>query len=70
MWPFSRRKKKDQEEPKESAITNRPTNGRRRAIKRLIVGFIIGGAITSIVGKGLIKKKKSEHLGVDEDKLE
>lgn len=52
MWPFSRKK------PEES----KP----RKIMRRMVVGFIIGGAISSIVGKTLLKEKRREHLGEDE----
>jgi hypothetical protein len=42
----------------------------RKAIRRVIVGFIIGGAISSIVGKKLLKDKRKEHLGEDDDRSE
>jgi Na+/glutamate symporter len=32
----------------------------RKAMKKLIVGFIIGGAITSIVGNKLMQRSKNE----------
>ena len=37
----------------------------RRAIRRVIVGFIIGGAISSIVGKTLLHERRKAHLGED-----
>ncbi len=37
-------------------------------MRRVIVGFIIGGAISSIVGHSLLKERRKEHLG--EDKAE
>ena len=52
MWPFTRKK------PKQSKA--------RKIMRRMIVGFIIGGAISSIVGKALLKEKRREHLGEDE----
>ncbi len=52
MWPFS--KKHTEEKPK-----------RHRTLRRVIVGFIIGGAITSIIGKSIIKERRKEHLGED-----
>lgn len=51
MWPFSRKKK---EEPK-----------RRRTMRRVLVGFIIGGAITSIVGQKVLRERRKHHLGED-----
>ncbi|MEQ1849926.1 MAG: hypothetical protein ABL890_05060 [Candidatus Peribacteraceae bacterium] len=36
---------------------------RRRVVRKLIVGFIIGGAITSIIGKSVIRERRREHLG-------
>lgn len=51
MWPF---KKKEEEKPK-----------RNRAVRRVIIGFIIGGAVSSIVGNALLKEKRREHLGED-----
>ncbi len=49
MWiPFFRRRKKD--EPKKG-----------RAVKRLVAGLIIGGAIGSIVGKHLVDQKHKEN---------
>lgn len=41
----------------------------RKIIRRVIVGFIIGGAISSIVGKTLLKEKRRQHLG-DDDRSE
>lgn len=35
-------------------------------MRRMVVGFIIGGAISSIVGKTLLKEKRREHMGEDE----
>lgn len=52
MWPFS--KKDPDGKPK-----------RRRVLKRVIVGFIIGGAISSIIGKSILKERRKEHLGED-----
>jgi hypothetical protein len=54
MWPF----KKKEEPPVRSGKTS-------RVVKRIIVGFLIGGAISSIVGKKLIREKRREHLGED-----
>ncbi len=51
MWPFSKRKK--EEKPKS------------KIVRRLIVGFIIGGAISSIVGKKVLKDRRRMHLGED-----
>lgn len=51
MWPFSKKKK---EEPK-----------RRKTMRRVLVGFIIGGAITSIVGKKVLHERRKYHLGED-----
>ena len=34
-------------------------------MRRMIAGFIIGGAISSIVGKTLLKERRREHLGED-----
>ena len=53
MWPF--RKK----EPKQSKT--------RKIMRRMVVGFIIGGAISSIVGKTLLKEKRQEHVGEDDE---
>lgn len=52
MWPFRRKP------PQQSGKG-------RRIVKRLIVGFIIGGAISSIVGKKLLHEKRREQLGED-----
>ncbi len=52
MWFFGKKKEKI-------------LNG-RKIIRRLIVGFIIGGAISSIVGKTLLKEKRRQHLGDDD----
>ncbi len=53
MWPFSKKK---------------PELGKpRKMMRRMIVGFIIGGAISSIVGKTLLKEKRREHLGEEDD---
>ena len=52
MWPFS----------KKLPIENKP----RKIMRRMVVGFIIGGAISSIVGNTLLKEKRREHLGEDE----
>lgn len=52
MWPFSKKKAKE----------SKP----RKIMRRMVVGFIIGGAISSIVGNTLLKEKKREHLGEDE----
>ncbi|MBP7113888.1 MAG: hypothetical protein KBA40_00370 [Candidatus Peribacteraceae bacterium] len=50
MWPFRKRIK----EPKKN-----------RAVRRVVVGFIIGGAISSIVGKHVLKERRRQHLGED-----
>ena len=52
MWPF----------PKKKPEVSKP----RKIIRRMVVGFIIGGAISSIVGKTLLHEKRKEHLGEDE----
>ena len=52
MWPFSKK----------------GGDGKlkgRRALRRVIVGFIIGGAISSIIGKSIMKERRKEHLGED-----
>gem|GEM_PF-953543 len=54
MWFFRRRN---------DETGNR--SSRRRVIKRIIVGFIIGSAISSIVGNKLLKEKRKQHLGED-----
>ncbi len=36
-------------------------------MRRMVVGFIIGGAISSIVGKTLLKEKRQEHVGEDDE---
>jgi hypothetical protein len=51
MWPF-RKKKKEELKP-------------RKVMRKVIVGFIIGGAISSIVGNKLIKERRKHHLGED-----
>jgi hypothetical protein len=53
MWPFRKR-------PKEIK--------RHRVVRRVVVGFIIGGAISSIVGNHVLKERRRQHLG--EDKAE
>jgi hypothetical protein len=35
----------------------------RRALRRVVTGFIIGGAITSIIGHTVLKERRREHLG-------
>ena len=52
MWFFNSKKKEE-------------LSTGRKMIRRVIVGFIIGGAISSIIGKSLIKEKRREHLGED-----
>ncbi len=52
MWPFSKKKT-------EHGKT-------RKMMRRMVVGFIIGGAISSIVGKTLLKEKRREHMGEDD----
>lgn len=52
MWPF---RKKKPEVPKP-----------RKVMRKVIVGFIIGGAISSIVGNKLIKERRKHHLGEDD----
>lgn len=37
-------------------------------VRRAVVGFIIGGAISSIVGNHVLKERRKQHLG--EDKAE
>ena len=54
MWPFSRKKK---EEPR-----------RKRTVRRMLMGFIIGGAITSIIGNKVLQERRKHQLG--EDKAE
>ena len=49
MWPLRRRKQKE----------------RSGIAKKVIVGLVIGGAISSIIGKKLLEKKEQEHE--DED---
>jgi hypothetical protein len=51
MWPFSKKK------------IEKPV--RRRTFRRVLVGFIIGGAITSIVGKKVLYERRKHHLGED-----
>lgn len=34
--------------------------------KKIIVGLVIGGAISSIIGKKLLEKKEQEHETEDE----
>ncbi len=46
MWPFRRRREKD---------------GRSHLAKKIVVGLVIGGAISSIIGKKLLDKKEQEH---------
>lgn len=52
MWPFTKVAKK------EGTKT-------RKVMRRLIVGFVIGGAISSIVGSALMKERRKNHLGED-----
>lgn len=56
MWPFT--KKINEENPKKSKI-----------LKRVVVGFVIGSAIASIVGKAILQEKRKEHRN-EEDKNE
>lgn len=52
MWfPFRRKKRLPVPVP-------RP----RKAMKRVIVGFIIGGAISSIIGARMMQKSKDDEL--------
>lgn len=46
MWPFRRRGKKEK---------------KSRTVEKVIAGIIIGGAISSIVGKKLIEKHDREE---------
>jgi hypothetical protein len=55
MWFFGRKKK------------DKP---RHRVIRRVIVGFIIGGAISSIVGNKVLKERRKHHLGEDDERSE
>ncbi len=48
MWPFRRKREKE----------------KTGIAKKIVVGLIIGGAITSIIGKKLLETKEHEH---DED---
>lgn len=52
MWPFTKTKKKE--------VTKT-----RRAMRKLIVGFVIGGAISSIIGSKIMKERRKDHLGED-----
>lgn len=36
-------------------------------MRRVIVGFIIGSAISSIVGSKLMKERRKHHLGEDNE---
>ena len=45
MWPFRRKREKE----------------KTGIAKKIVVGLIIGGAITSIIGKKLLDKKEHEH---------
>ena len=61
MWfPFKKRKKVVQLQ----VAVPRP----RRAMKRLIVGFIIGGAISSIIGTAMMHKKKDDETPDEDDR--
>ncbi len=51
MWPFTKKEKK---------VT--PSKRFRRAL----IGFVIGGAITSIIGKTMLKERRRERKD-DED---
>lgn len=56
MWPFSK-----------PAEPEKKNGKKRRMIRRVIVGFIIGSAISSIVGKALLHEKRREHVGEDNE---
>ncbi len=43
---------------------------RHRTIRRVVIGFIIGGAISSIVGKKILKERRKEHFGEDDERVE
>ncbi len=51
MWPFRKRRKKD-EEVRRNVV--------KRTMSRVVVGMIIGGAIGSIVGKTLLEEKQKQ----------
>ena len=35
-------------------------------MKKLIVGFVIGGAISSIIGKKVLDERRKKHCGEDD----
>ena len=51
MWPFRR---KNKEEPRAS-----------KTMRKVLIGFVIGSAITSIIGKNLMREHRRKHLGED-----
>ncbi|MBU0458328.1 hypothetical protein KJ652_02510 [Patescibacteria group bacterium] len=53
MWPFSCKK-----EPSKA----------KQALERLVTGFIIGGAIGSILGKKILDKHEEDDEDEDEEK--
>ncbi len=54
MWPFSRKQPEGRKKT-------------RSVMRKLIVGFVIGGAISSIIGSKLIKERRKFHLGEDRE---
>ncbi|MFA6523554.1 MAG: hypothetical protein WCS85_04275 [Candidatus Peribacteraceae bacterium] len=56
MWPFRRRR----DEKVETS----------HLARKVIVGLVIGGAISSIIGKKLLDRKQQEHDEDDEKKGE
>lgn len=47
MWPFRRRREKEKR--------------KQHIARKVIVGLVIGGAISSIIGKKLLDKKNAEN---------
>lgn len=54
MWPFRRRKQADEK--------------KGHFARRVIVGLVIGGAISSIIGAKLMDKKEKEREEEDDEK--
>lgn len=66
MWPFSRRTAHEtRRKGVGMLIHTRPLRETKRTMKRMVAGFIIGGAIGSIIGKRLLEQRK-----VDFDTME
>jgi len=52
MWPFRRRRKPEEKKP--------------HIARKVIVGLVIGGAISSIIGKKLLEKRERDEDESDE----